>query len=416
MPVIDRRGFVVASGIAASLVAAPPLRARAAAQVRSISAMTLAPDGKLVVADWRAGALHLLDLPAAPPASSDRAFNLTALDAALAKAGGSREARATALVWHAASGRAVIATESGGRVLIALALPDGTVSVHDPDTWRSASFALTDAPGEGMLWGTTDVRSLTVTSLAWHDDELLVAGIANADFASTLRRIAYPFAGAISAARIEMYHAVHNQIETRAPIRAMTMVTLGETPHLLAAYTCTPLVTVPFADLADGAKVRAKTIAELGFGNTPLSITPFAIEYEGERSQWALVANAAKSADLIPLPAIAAAAAGDGLRTPVKPPFAQFAGVQAMPVPLGNLVALVDQSAQFLLALRRDPASGALELVSFRKGAFFRLSDFINEYDMPGYDYPAEDTFQQTYIRPFHAVMKRDEGHADLVR
>ncbi len=54
--------------------------------------------------------------------------------------------------------------------------------------------------------------------------------------------------------------------------------------------------------------------------------------------------------------------------------------------------------------------------MSFRKGAFFRLSDHVNEYDMPGYAYPEGDSFQQGYIRPFHAMMKRDEGHAELIR
>ncbi|MFY8194280.1 MAG: hypothetical protein ACOVKV_04260, partial [Novosphingobium sp.] len=117
------------------------------------------------------------------------------------------------------------------------------------------------------------------------------------------------------------------------------MVTLGGIPHLLAAYTCTPLVIVPLAELVDQSRLRAKTIAELGFGNTPLSVMSFAIEYQGQSSDWVLVANAAKSADLIALPAIAEAAAGQGLTQPVKAPFDQFAGVRAIPVPLGNLVA-----------------------------------------------------------------------------
>lgn len=412
---LDRRTFLAAGSIAATLAAAGPLGARAEAQVKSISAMTLAPDGRLIVADWRSGALHVLDLPAAPAAAAEMPFNLTALDEALAAVGPGRP-RATALVWQAAAARGVIAAEVAGRPFLALASADGKVTTVDPDTLRVQSVPLADPPGDGRLWGETPVRSLTVTSFAWQGNALLVAGVANADFASTLRRIAYPFGGPATVSRIEMYHAVHNQMETRAPIRAMATVALNGVDHLLAAYTCTPLVTLPMSDLADGRSVRAKTIAELGFGNTPLSVTPFAIQYQGQRSEWALVANAAKSADLIPLPAIAAAAAGPGLSTPVKAPFEQFAGVQGIPVPLGNLVALVDQGPQFLLGLRRDPETGGLELVSFRKGAFFRLSDFINEYDMPGYAYPPNDPFQQNYIRPFHAMMKRDEGHADLIR
>ncbi|TAD86845.1 MAG: hypothetical protein EAZ99_19390 [Alphaproteobacteria bacterium] len=412
---LDRRSLLAVGAVAATLSVAAPLRARDQATIQSISAMTVAPDGRLIVADWRAGALHTLTLPTAPASSGPGAFNLTGLDAALAAVGPGR-ARATALVWDGVHNRAVIALEAAGRPFLALALNDGTFVTLDPDSAIAASTPLEDPPGEALIWGSTPVRSLTVTSLAWQGNTLLVAGVANTDFSSTLRRIAYPFGSATTKTRIEMYHAVHNQIETRAPIRAMTTVTLNGVDHLLAAYTCTPLVTLPLSALADGTAVRAKTIAELGFGNTPLSVTPFAIVYQGQRSDWVLVANAAKSADLIPLPAIAAAATGAGLSTPVKAPFEQFAGVQAIPVPLGNLVAMVDQGPLFLLGLRRDVEDGALQFVSFRKGAFFRLSDFVNEYDMPGYSYPADDSFQQGYIRPFHAMMKRDEGHADLIR
>lgn len=410
---LDRRSVLAAGSVVAGLVAAAPLGARNQARVKSISAMTIAPDGRLVLADWRSGALHVLELPAIPASITQAPFNLTALDQALASVAPGR-LRATALAWQA--GRAIIAVEAGGRVFLALTGPDGKVVATDPDPLLVGSLPLGDTPDNAALWGDIPVRSLTVTSLTWHDNTLLVSGVTNTDFASTLRRIAYPFGGSTATARIEMFHAVHNQIETRAPIRAMAKITLEGVDHLLAAYTCTPLVILPMAALVDGRSVRAKTIAELGFGNTPLSVTVFSIQYMGQTSEWALVANASKSADLIPLPAIAAAANGPGLSTPVKAPFEQFAGVQAIPVPLGNLIALVDQGPQFLLALRRDPQTGGLELVSIRKGAFFRLSDFINEYDMPGYAYPPDDAFQQNYIRPFHAMMKRDEGHADLVR
>ncbi len=81
-----------------------------------------------------------------------------------------------------------------------------------------------------------------------------------------------------------------------------------------------------------------------------------------------------------------------------------------------NLVGLVDQDANFLLALRCEPESGELELVSYRKGAFFRLSDFVNEYDFSTYKYAENDPFQQEYVRPFHKMMKSDEGYGDLVK
>ncbi len=68
---------------------------------------------------------------------------------------------------------------------------------------------------------------------------------------------------------MEIYHAGHNLIETRAPIRAMSFTSWGGRPYLVAAYTCTPLVTIPLDDLKDGAHIRGKTVAELGYGGVP---------------------------------------------------------------------------------------------------------------------------------------------------
>jgi len=42
--------------------------------------------------------------------------------------------------------------------------------------------------------------------------------------------------------------------------------------HVLAAYLCTPLVTFPVADLADGRHVRGRTVGEFGSGNYPLDM------------------------------------------------------------------------------------------------------------------------------------------------
>ena len=41
---------------------------------------------------------------------------------------------------------------------------------------------------------------------------------------------------------------------------------------LLASYTCTPLVTIPTTEIKAGATIKGKTIAELGYGNTPIDM------------------------------------------------------------------------------------------------------------------------------------------------
>ena len=115
-------------------------------------------------------------------------------------------------------------------------------------------------------------RILTITDLTYYDGELFIAGVSNQEFASTLRRVAYPFTGEISVSSVEIYHAGHNRQETRAPIVTSLVHEIEGEPYLVAAYTCTPLVTIPLSELQDGAHVIGTTIAELGFGNAPVDM------------------------------------------------------------------------------------------------------------------------------------------------
>src|SRR6185369_17373238 len=49
-----------------------------------------------------------------------------------------------------------------------------------------------------------------------------------------------------------------------APARTFVPFNVGGQPQILAAYTCTPLVTFPVSALKPGEKVRGRNVAELG--------------------------------------------------------------------------------------------------------------------------------------------------------
>jgi hypothetical protein len=66
---------------------------------------------------------------------------------------------------------------------------------------------------------------------------------------------------------------------------------------------------------------------------------------------------------------------------------------------------------KLLLALRRDDASGQMQLVSIPKGVYLRLSDFVNEYDFADYVYPDGDKFHD-----FHKYARTIEGYSELAR
>ena len=73
----------------------------------------------------------------------------------------------------------------------------------------------------------------------------------------------YPFAAAADhGTSVEIFHGNHNAIETRSPITSFVPYTVGNQPHIIGGYTCTPLVKFPISDLKAGDKVFAGTFGD----------------------------------------------------------------------------------------------------------------------------------------------------------
>lgn len=395
-------------------LASTAAHARAAPPIRSVGTMAFVDADTLVVADWRGAQLHALELPAAP-AAPPAAFNLKNVSGAIATALHTRPDRLRFEGMAVRPGRelayiALSVERRGGADIPAPALVSvdaaGKVGVVNLDTVRRSSVAIAQVPSaDQRLWRDTPAAAFTVTDIAFHDRKLYVAGLSSASFASTLRVFDFPFQRTGAVASIEMYHPVHNQLETRAPIRKMVIATLDGEPTLVAAFTCSPLVTIPLKDLKDGAHVAAKTVAEFGWGSAPVGMVMF----DAGQGPMVLLTHSHKSADLIAVSDIAEAATRPGLGTPIKWPAEPLLGVKSIYVPIAAVARLDNQDATFLAALRRDEASGAMQLVSMRKGLFLRLSDFVNEYDFADFSYGPGDGW-----RDVHRMLRADEGYADL--
>jgi hypothetical protein len=56
--------------------------------------------------------------------------------------------------------------------------------------------------------------------------------------------VPYPFTGSSIETHLEIYHVAHGNYETRAPIRTMQFATLNGEDTLIAAYACSPIVTI----------------------------------------------------------------------------------------------------------------------------------------------------------------------------
>lgn len=395
---------VLALGIFANVASAGP--------VRSVGAMTFVDADTVVIADWRAGELHALHLvPAA--SAAPKPFNLKNVSTPIARALRTRpdKLRFEDMAFRPGAELAYItvSVDRGATAprpaLVSVDLA-GKVAVVDLVRTRRTSAEIKSRPAaDKRLWRDVPEATYTVTDLVFHEGKLYVAGLSNASFASTLRIYDFPFAGAATATSVEMYHPVHNQLETRAPIRKMAIVTLNGEPSLVAAYTCTPLVTIALKDLKDGAHIIGKTVAELGWGSAPVDMVTF----DAGQGPVVLLTNSHKSADLMPVSAIAEATSRPGLSTPIKWPNEPLLGLRSTFIPMSGIAQLGTQNKEFLGALRRDEASGAMELVSIRKGAFLRLSDFVNEYDFADFKYGPNDGF-----RGLHRILRTDEGYPDL--
>lgn len=401
-----RAAALLALGAVATLATAGP--------IRSVGAVTFVDADTLVIADWRAGELHALHLPSVARATP-KSFNLKNVSTLIARAlhTDADNLRFEDLAFRPGSELAYITLSLGQgssapKPALVVVNAAGKVNVVDLRKAPHTSAAIKDEPAaDKRLWRDTPEASLTVTNMVFHEGKLYVAGLSNASFASTLRVYEFPFASAATATSIEMYHAVHNELETRAPIRAMVIATLNGEPSLIAAYTCTLVVTIPLKDLKDGAHIMGKTIAELGWGSAPVDMVTFDLG----QGPMVLLVNSHKSADLMSVASIAEAAARPGITTPIKWPSEPLEGVKSTYIPIAGIAQLGTQDDQFLGALRRNEASGAMELVSMRKGAFLRLSDFVNEYDFADFKYGSNDPWRST-----HHDLRTDEGYPELAK
>lgn len=264
-------------------------------EFKSISALAFGPDGVLFVGDPAAGTITAVATGDTKPAGKD---DVTVDDLGGAAAGllGVKPADMTLndVKVNPASGNVYLAAgrKSGGAMLMKL---------------DRGSKKLAELPLNDVMFSTVALpnandkqRSEAITSMAFVDGKLVVAGLSNEEFASTLRAIPFPFKEADKGAGIEIFHAAHNKIETNAPIRTFAPYKVSGADYLIASYTCTPLVRVPLADLKPGAKVKGATVAELGNRNRPLDI----IVYTKDKKDYALMANNARGVMKITLEGI----------------------------------------------------------------------------------------------------------------
>lgn len=197
-------------------------------------------------------------------------------------------------------------------------------------------------------------RVWAVSDLAYDDGQVMVSGLSNEEFSSTFRSIPFPFKADQSYASLEIYHAAHGRYETYAPIKTFMPYELDGKKHLVASYTCTPLVIFPLDEIQPGKHTKGKTVAELGNRNTPLDI----ISYQKDGKSYLLMANSSRA--LMKIDPEKVAKYQDYLTEPVKGNSAT-AGVEFLNMPYVNVQHLDNYSDSHILAVQRL-ANGDLDL------------------------------------------------------
>src|SRR5262245_5180787 len=324
-----------------------------AADIKSVSRLAVGPANVLFLADWREAKVHALALPDVARKPAGTAFNILDLEPLLSRQLGGAKVTVEDMVARPGTGEVYIAVSYGDAKAPALIVVTGDRLARriDLKAAKTTAVALRDAPdAANVFWRDIPERSFTVTDMKWRDGELFIAGLSNQDFSSSLRRVKYPFDAVPSMASVEIYHTGHNLIETRAPIRAMSFATLGGRPHLVAAYTCTPIVTIPLDDIKDGAHIRGKTIAELGYGNTPADFIAYSRTEDGKARDYLMLINFERSASAIPVSQIEAANAKPGIESVVQ--FGQISGLEPTAAPMSDAMRVGNPDAQRCIVRR----------------------------------------------------------------
>ena len=287
----------LAIGVTAARKPAKPLADLPSGRVQLMSAGALAfgPDGILFVGDNAAGTVVAIDTQDRTPVAS-ATINVEGVDAKIAALAGVTpdQILVNYMKVNPISKNVYLSVARGqgpsATAMIIRVDPSGNISNVSLDNAKHSMVSLQDLPESKPKAG-ENPRMLTITDMVYLNGNLLVAGLSNEEWSSTLRSIPFPFdQTAAAGTQVKIWHASHGRYETESPIRTLVPYTISGRQYVIASYTCTPLVEIPVSDLKSGAKVQGSMIADLGGGNQTLDMIP----YKKDGHDYILIANSTR--------------------------------------------------------------------------------------------------------------------------
>ena len=254
-------------------------------ELKSAGPITFAPQSILLVGDTKGATIFAIATGDTASGSPSQPVNIEKIDEKIAGMLGttSKDILINHMAVNPATGSTFLSVSRGKG-------PDATpVIIRVDSSGKLGEFALKDVLfSKATLPNPSEkVRQDVTTDLQFAGGQVLVAGLSNEEFASTLRAIPFPFNAVDKGTSVEIWHSAHGMFETKAPVRTFAVFDVQGQPNVLAAYTCTPLVRFPLSDLKPGTKVRGTTIAELGNRNRPLDM----FVYNKDGKDYILMAN-----------------------------------------------------------------------------------------------------------------------------
>ena len=375
-------------------------------KIESLGVLKFNDDGVLFAGDSVSGAIHAFDLTAEAQTADAFEINVYEIDVQIAAVLGTSQGniQINDIAVHPVSGEVYLSVTRGHGTdaLPALVKVDGANQLHNIDLLAVdfTSQALTSVPDMSHRIGLRGsmgspptekeiakskrpLRTLAIVSMEYYDGELFVAGVSNEEFSSVLRRIPFPFDGTQSMSQIEMFHIVHDQYETRAPIRSMVVKEIDGIDQLVAAYTCSPLVLIPLSELKDKAKVKARTIGDMGNGQ-PIDMVPFNLNGE----EMIFVSNNSRSPMVIPVAGL------HNAKVVTEKDFERGGKLDLGPYipygPVGKAVMFTGASLRIdllnekqFVSLNRDIEMGSLDLETLSNFMPIKMHNIVGDFDIP---------------------------------
>lgn len=265
-------------------------------ELQSAGAIAFGPQGILIVGDPKGAAVFAIDTGDSSGNPAKANINVEDLPGTIAKTLKANKVEINDLAVNPLSGNVYLSVTTAG--------PENSPAIVKVDTKGMVSeFALkdvmfskavlVDAPEDKVTEGRRGPQNLrlqSITDVAFMDGQVLVSGLSNAEAASSIRALSFPFSESDPGTSLEIYHGAHGKYEDGSALKTFVPFNINGEPTVLAAYTCTPLVKFPVKDLVPGKKAKGTTVAELGNRNQPLDM----VVYKKDGKEFLLMANSAR--------------------------------------------------------------------------------------------------------------------------